>query len=239
MDIGALLRTLFCRLLFISILPIFLLLFLICSVSTKGILVDNRLYKFVARCFYWFIIKLSFVPITYKGIENIPEQPIILVANHQSAFDIPLIGYLLRQRPHIWLAWKELLSDKYLRFILPRISIPVDTTTPLNGMRTLVQAIAIIKEKTWDLIIFPEGGRFIDNRIHQFMAGYAVIARKTQRPVIPVKIIGVNRVYPPDSFIIHRYPITVIIGKPMIMQHDETDEAFNQRVYEWFVQTKE
>ena len=53
--------------------------------------------------------------------------------------------------------------------------------------------------------------------------------------MVPMKIIGVNKVYPPKTFWIYYHPITVMIGKPMVMQPDETEEAFKNRVYNWFV----
>ncbi len=228
--------TIFSRLLLIISLLFLAIPLAICLLLPQKLLVNNRFFSYIAQFFYWFCVKFSFLPITYKGLENLPQDPCIIVANHQSSFDIPLIGYLLKDRIHVWLAWAELAKSPLFKFILPRIAILVDTSSPLRGMRTLMQAINTIKTKPWDLIIFPEGGRYTDNKVHEFFAGFALIAQKTGRPVVPIKIIGVNKVYPPFTFWIYYHPITVIIGTPMIIEEHETIEQFHKRVYTWFLQ---
>lgn len=236
----ALLRTLFSRFLFILFLLVILIPFLLCLLIPRRWIVDNRLFMALSRVFYWVTLKLSFLPITYKGLSNVPKSPCIIVANHQSSFDIPLIGYATRKRPHIWLALSQLLDMMFfLKFFLPRIAVLVDTSAPVKGLRTLVQAINLIKSKPWNLIIFPEGGRFTDGTVHKFMDGFALIARKTNRPVVPMKIIGVDKVYPPNSFIVYWHPITVVIGQPFEFLENETDAEFSKRVYDWFVSTKD
>ena len=190
---------------------------------------------FVQQFFYWASLKCALVPIRYHGLKNIPAQPCIIVANHQSSIDIPLIGSALKNKPHIWLSWAELAKAPLLRFIVPRISVLVDMTSPIRGLRTLLQAIDVVKKHSWDLIIFPEGGRYTDGKIRPFFGGFAVIAKKVGRPVVPIKIIGAEKVYPPKTFWAYYHPITVIVGEPMIMQPEETEEAFKDRVYNWFV----
>lgn len=234
-EFGTIIYTLCVRLLLIIFLIFLAIPLTICLLSRKKFLVDNWLFRITAQIFYWFCIRFSFLPITYKGVRNIPKEPCIIVANHQSGFDIPLVGFALGDRPHLWLAWSELAKSPMLKFILPRVSILVDTTTPARGLRTLVQAINLIKQKPWDLIIFPEGSRNTDGTVKEFFGGFAVIAKKTGRPVVPIKIIGVNTVYPPHTFWIYYNPITVLIGKPMTIAHNETEEEFKQRVYQWFI----
>lgn len=118
--------------------------------------------------FYWLIIKCSFIPITFHGLENAPKEPSIIVSNHQSSLDIPLIGYTLKAYPHIWLAVAYLMTSPVLRFILPLLAILVDTSSPLRGMRSLNQAIKHIASNNRHVIIFPEGSRYVDAMVHEF-----------------------------------------------------------------------
>jgi 1-acyl-sn-glycerol-3-phosphate acyltransferase len=238
-SIGTILFTLFDRFLLLLLCIVLFIPALICLCLPQQLVVDNWLFIRIARFFYWFCVKFSFLPITYKGLENIPNQPCIIVANHQSGFDIPLVGNALKERPHVWLALAELTKSPILRFILPRVAVLVDTTNPVRGLRTLVQAMNIVKEKPWDLIIFPEGGRFTDGQVKEFFGGYAVIAKKMGRPVVPIHIKGIHKVYPPHSFWIHYYPVTVLVGAPMTMGVDETEEDFKQRVFNWFSSAQE
>jgi len=88
-------------------------------------------------------------------------------------------------------------------------------------------------------MIFPEGGRYTDGTVHDFYGGFVILAKKTGRPVVPVRIFGVHKVYPPDTFWVQKYPITVVVGKPFVYQEGDTDQAFKDRVYQWFIEQKE
>jgi 1-acyl-sn-glycerol-3-phosphate acyltransferase len=167
------------------------------------------------------------------------NEPAIVVANHQSSLDIPLIGAVVGYYPHIWLAKQELLESPFFRLFLPRVAVMVDVSTPLKAMRSLVQALLLIEGKKRHAILFPEGSRYIDGEIHDFYLGFVILAKKTNRPVIPMRIFNVNKVYPPDTFWAQNYPITVVVGKPMMMHEGETDQAFCDRVRQWFIEQHE
>lgn len=226
--------TLLSRAILTIIILIIALPLALCFLFGGKYIVDNPLFLVVQRFFDWACVRLSLLNITYIGLENIPNTPCIIAANHQSSFDIPLVGYILRKRPHLWLAWDELANGPLLRFLLPRIAVLVNATSPQKAVRTLVQAITLVKSKPWDLVIFPEGARHTDGNVHPFFGGFALIAKKINRPVVPVKIIGVNKVYPPKTFWMRRHPITVIVGPPFTIEPNEDEHAFKDRVYHWF-----
>jgi 1-acyl-sn-glycerol-3-phosphate acyltransferase len=188
---------------------------------------------------HWFYVitqKLSLLSIHYEGLKNLPTEPVIFVANHQSAFDIPLLGRLAGTAPHIWLARQEVLSNfRLLRWILPRIAVIVDTTTPRRGMLSLLKIITLAQEGYRHIMIFPEGGRFTNGTVQEFYGGFVLLVRRLGRPVIPVYIQGVNIAYPPTSWWASPVPITVRVGAPMEPAGEESDEAFKQRVHGWFL----
>jgi 1-acyl-sn-glycerol-3-phosphate acyltransferase len=238
-SIGTILYTLYLRLMIIILFIIFVIPLLICLLLPRRFIVDNPFFIILTKIFYWCCVKFSFLPIHYKGIENIPHEPCIIVANHQSSYDIPLIGYALKARPHVWLAWAALEKGPLIGFLVKRIAVLVDMTSPIKGLRTLVQAINIVTEHPWDLIIFPEGGRYIDGKIHPFFGGFSTLAKKIGRPIVPMKISGADTAYPPKTFWMHYNPISLTIGQPMHMEPGETEEAFKDRVYNWFITHKE
>lgn len=201
---------------------------------------DSKILFWITHWFYWATLKCTLLPVSYIGIENIPSEPVIFVANHQSSLDIPLLGILAKQTSHIWLAKHELMDSFFLRWVLPLFAVLVDASSPKKAMRSLLQLITLLNGKKRHLMIFPEGGRYTDGSIHEFFSGFVIIAKKIGRPVIPVYIKGVNKAYPPHSFFVQWEPISVVVGKPFTFFPGETDEAFKLRVYEWFVnQTKQ
>jgi len=104
----------------------------------------------------------------------------------------------------------------------------------MTGMRSLLEIIKVLVDRPHHCMIFPEGGRYTDGKIHDFYPGFGILARKMGRPVVPVYIRGAQKVYPPNVFLIHYYPIDVVVGKPFFIQEDETEQEFRDRVRAWF-----
>jgi len=200
---------------------------------------ESKIWFSFLQCIYWLILRISFLSITIVGKRNMPREPAIIAVNHQSSLDVPLVGVLMRGFPHVWLALADFFHSRFLRFVMSRIAVPVDTSSPQKAVRSLVRAIALIRDKKMHAIIFPEGGRYNDGRVHDFYAGFVMLAKKTGRPGVPVYLDNAGKVYPPGTFFAHRYPITITIGKPMHFKEGESDKDFQDRVYAWFVEQSE
>ena len=225
-------------LLFLCII-LFLPFFIAIVIVPKKTLYKSKLFFFIGNIFYRLVLTCSFLPIKIIGQEHIPQSPVIVVGNHQSSLDIPLMGSLLHGRPHTWLATSDLLKTKLQRWLI-KAAINVDVASPMKAMRSLLEAIKTISTNTeLSVMIFPEGARFFDGKVHDFFAGFVILARKTNMPVVPVYMHGLHEVYPPRQFLVRRRPVTVIIGKPFVIQETETDEAFKERVHAWFVEQQQ
>jgi len=238
--IGAFFRTVISRFLLFLIMVVAFVPAIIFFLIPARWRYQSKLFFWFVNIVYWAILKASLLPVQFVGLENIPKDtPVIFAGNHQSSFDIPIMGKLANANPHVWLALKDLMESPILRFILPKVSILVDTSSPWKAVRSLLQVMDLVKGKNIHIMIFPEGGRFDDDKVHEFFGGFAILAKRTERPVVPVFIHNVNKIYPPGSFLVHWYPIKVVIGKPFVFRDGETDEAFVQRVYQWFVKESE
>jgi len=232
--LAALLRTLVSRFLLVCVMIIFFLPALFFILLPQSWRYNSRMFFWITNLFYWLVLKISLLKITYIGLENLPHEPAIFAANHQSSFDIPLVGKLAKGQPHVWLAIATLMKSPILRFVLPYVSVLVDISSPWTAVRSLLQVMDIVKKHKMHIMIFPEGGRYTDDEVHDFFGGFAILAKRTGRQVIPVYIDGVNKVYPPNAFLVRNYPITVTIGEPFKIENGENEDAFKQRVYNWF-----
>ena len=239
-SIGTVVHTLFYRLLlgiiFLCATPLFLIaLFLPPHIRYKS----NWLF-YIINFFYWATLKASFIPVSFKGWDNIPDgKPVVFAGNHQSSGDIPLMGVLTKGKPQVWLATQDLMRGKILRWVIPRLAVMVDVSSQQKAMRSMINLVRIAQKSNADIMIFPEGGRYPDDKVHSFYGGFVTLAKTLKRPVVPVYISGANKVYPPKTFWIQQYPIRVTIGKPFEIQEGETDTAFKDRVYRWFVEQSE
>lgn len=200
---------------------------------------DNRLFFRLLDGFFKGVLWATLRRVEYVGYENLPQSPAIFVGNHQSSLDIPVMGSLCNGFPHVWLVLAYYVDTPILGFFIRRMFIPVDRAHAGKAARSLLQVYRYIKDHPRHLIIFPEGARFIDGEIHPFFEGFAVLAKKTQRSVIPVLMPNNRIIYPPTGVYIYPGRIKVIIGEPLSFQEDETDEQFTARVRAWFVQTND
>lgn len=176
------------------------------------------------------------VPVTFIGKENLPTGPALFIANHQSAIDVLLVGVLLQRYPHLWFFKVELLKIPLYGFMINRMDIAVDKSTPRKAYYGILEGIRLTKDKERSLALFPEGGRFSDGKIHDFLWGFAIIAKKTGHPVVPILIVDAYKVYPAGTFYMSYHPIKVVVGKPMNYESEETDETFVKRVQAWFIE---
>lgn len=191
------------------------------------------IYWLLALIFRGFVYT-SFIPfkIIYPAFEA--PFPALYVANHQSAADIVILGYLQGMNPHFWFYWDHFSSVPIFSIFFTRLGLGITQNDPRHDARTLLLGIMLMKSQQCNSIIFPEGGRFNDGTVHPFQCGFALLARKAAVPVVPVYIDGMGKAYPPKSFLIYSNKVTVYVGQPLTIQADETDSDFCTRVHAWF-----
>ena len=206
----------------------------------KSIRYDNRLYyRFNRFCSNLFIYP-SFLQLRITDIHNLPAYPTtpaIIVINHSSALDIPIVANILNAYPHIWISKDTYGKIPFFGFVMKRLNVLVNRESPASGRQALLTAINLVQNKNRHVVIFPEGRRFGDGRIHKFHAGFAILASKLNRPVIPVLVQGLNSIYPKNSYLINSElnPVNIVIGEPMFYNKpQETSQEFVTRVQNWF-----
>ena len=127
-----------------------------------------------------------------------PRRPYVVVCNHQSMADIPLISNLPWEMK--WLAKTELFKLPVIGWML-RLSkdISVDRKNPRSGAQALIKAQHVLHQKC-SVMIFPEGTRTLDGRVRQFSDGAFHLAIKTQVPILPLVIEGSHDCIPKNSW---------------------------------------
>lgn len=150
--------------------------------------------------------------IRIEGISHMPDRgPFLMIANHTSAFEGPLLKVFLSPRRVIALAKKELWNHVVTRFLMNTWeSIPVDRE---NMDRESLQKCFEVLDRNEILAIAPEGTRNGDGRLQQGKAGVAFIAYKRHVPLIPVAAIGFEDVKN-NLKKCRRTPVSIIIGEP-------------------------
>ncbi|WP_201787163.1 1-acyl-sn-glycerol-3-phosphate acyltransferase [Actinoplanes sp. TFC3] len=159
---------------------------------------------------------LSFRP-TVEGLAYVPESgPVILAANHISALDSFLIP-LVSPRPVHFLAKAEYFTgNPLLRTAITGLgAIPVPRGGHRAAQAALETSLAVLKDGR-AFGIHPEGTRSRDGRLYRGRTGVAWLAIASGAPVVPVALIGTDKVHPIGTVLPRPGKVTVRFGAPML-----------------------
>ena len=185
------------------------------------------------------MVRGAFLKLNIKGAENLPaypNNPAVIVANHASNYDIYLLEILMQGYPHVWLSKESYLKIPLFGFLIKRFGVPVDRENAFKAGKALVRAYNLVVGNARHLVLFPEGTRFDDGKIHNFHSGFAVLAKKLGRPVVPIFVSGLDKFLPKRNWLVSPEfrNITIIVGKPVFCGQDESSDLFSARIQDWF-----
>ena len=117
-----------------------------------------------------------------------PRFPYVVVSNHQSLADIPIISHLPWEMK--WIGKKELFRIPLVGWMMRMAGdIPLDRADRRSGARMLLAANRYLQQKC-SVMFFPEGTRSPDGRLWKFNEGAFHLAIKAGVPVLPLAIEG-------------------------------------------------
>ncbi|WPM31789.1 lysophospholipid acyltransferase family protein [Hydrogenobacter sp. T-2] len=163
------------------------------------------------------------------GLENIPKEPCIVVSNHRSHLDPPVLNSVFPE-PLRFLAKEELFKVPILGKLLPHMgALPVKRG---SGDLEVLELALELMHFGCKVGIFPEGTRADPGEFLRPKLGVGLLAIKSQRPVLPVYIEGTDKVFPRGAkFPKPGHPIRVFIGKSKVY-YDEDNLKGYRRVAE-------
>ena len=165
------------------------------------------------------LARLVFRPVI-EGRRNVPRRgPVILAANHLSFIDSVVIP-LVAPRPVAFLAKAEYFQHPGLKGWLTRAcltgidAIPVQRGGHRAAQTSLEVALNVLADGR-AFGIHPEGSRSRDGRIYRGRTGVAWLALASRAPVVPVAVLGTDRIQPVGARLPRVGQITVRFGAPM------------------------
>ena len=176
--------------------------------------------NFYQRIIYQLVSQVIILPIyklIFRGIligrENIPKTgSFILVSNHGSLLDPPLLGHAVG-RNISFMAKSELFSIPLLGFIIKACgAYPVK-----RGIvdKTTIKIACEKLSNNNSIGIFIDGTRQKDGRVNKPKQGAALLAFKNQKLLLPVAIINSHRLVRLKFFIPFFTKIVIKVGKPI------------------------
>ena len=157
---------------------------------------------------------------TVEGLHHIPaDGGAILAGNHLAVADSFLVPLLLPRRV-TYLAKREYFTQPGLVGRIKRLfftgvgQVPVDRSSASAAQAALDTAVRLLREGKL-LGIYPEGTRSPDGRLYKGKTGVARMALEADVPVIPVAMIGTDRLNPIGSRMWRPHRVRIRIGEPL------------------------
>ncbi len=169
------------------------------------------------------------------GREEMPAGGVVLVANHQSLVDIPLLLAAFPREIH-FIAKRELgRIPLFGRAMVAAGNLFVDREDPRDAVH-LIRRAGELLAKGRAVVVFPEGTRSEDGSIGEFRPGAFHIAWKTGSPLVPVYLAGGRDALPKGSLIFHPADLVVRVLPPVpsgpdrARSRDELAEESRRRI---------
>lgn len=169
-------------------------------------------YRFFRRVFQ--LVGVLAYHVRHTGRENIPaEGGVLMVSNHQSHFDPPLVGMACMRQMN-YLARDTLFGFAPFRWLIRSLdAIPIDREG--MGLSGLKESLRRLKRGEM-VLIFPEGTRTRDGEISKFRPGFTALAVRSKAAILPVAIEGAYAAWPRRQRLPSLGKIHVHYGPPIL-----------------------
>jgi 1-acyl-sn-glycerol-3-phosphate acyltransferase len=151
----------------------------------------------ISRIWARLIIRTCGIKVEIEGLENLRGlKSYVLVANHQSFFDIFAVLACLPGDTR-FVAKKELLKIPVVGYAMVHNGhIIIDRQ---GGGRSIRRALDAAREGSYPICVFAEGHRHNDGQVHEFNEGAAWIATMAKLPCVPLAISGSGAFFPREA----------------------------------------
>lgn len=155
-------------------------------------------------------------PVRIEGAEHIPSDgPAILAANHISFFDTVVLMFSTKRGTR-FIGKAEYMDSWKTRHLFPALGmIPIERDAGRQAMAALNTGANALRNGHL-LAIYPEGTRSRDGFLHRGHTGVAELALSTGAPIVPIGLVGTDRIQPIGARFPRPFRRAVIrIGQPL------------------------
>ena len=185
---------------------------------------DKRLKLFAIwpRFANWFLNFTCDIEVEVIGRENLPDEPCVIVSNHQGQWETFSMQYLFH--PLCTLLKKELLYIPFWGWAMKMLNpIAINRDKPKEAiLQTLEEGSNRLKEGMY-VLLFPEGTRVKAGRVGNYARSSFELAKRNKVKILPL-CHNSGDCWPAHKFIKHPGKIQLIIGEPFFVE-DSKDSA--------------
>jgi long-chain acyl-CoA synthetase len=175
-------------------------------------------------------------------------KPFLIVANHVTAFDLPLVLAALpryiRRRTAVAMVgglltgWRHARAERH-GWVRPLTPLAYGLVTALFNVFPLPQGAGFRRsfahagaamDQGMHVILFPEGRRSADGTLSAFQSGIGLLARDSAARVLPVAMVGLGPIKQRKQRWFRPGTVTIRVAEPMTMDSSETPQEFTARL---------
>lgn len=185
------------------------------------------------RCAIWLAKTVVGIRYEVHGLDNIPQQPCVILAKHQSTWETFFISALFE--PLSQVLKRELLYVPFFGWAMAMLKpIAIDRSNPKAALKQLAtQGGERLKQGAW-VLVFPEGTRIPPGQMGKFSRGGTALAVNAGLPVLPIAH-NAGEYWPKEGWAKRPGTIQVVIGAPMYAEGEgpRAIAELNERAFAW------
>ncbi|MEY2633480.1 MAG: hypothetical protein RIR00_2134 [Pseudomonadota bacterium] len=182
------------------------------------------------RSFMFLVRYVLGVRMVVRGLENVPDYPVIIFAKHQSAWETVALQEIFH--PVVLVLKQELLRIPFFGWGLASLKmISIDRNSGKEALRQIVTQGRERLGVGLNIIIFPEGTRVAPGEYRRYKPGAAYLACKTGTQVLPLAH-NAGEIWPRKALLVRSGTITVSIG-PLIDTAGKREAEINHLAETW------
>jgi 1-acyl-sn-glycerol-3-phosphate acyltransferase len=139
--------------------------------------------------FLWYLLLVPFYRYRVFNSNNIPKTgPVLLVSNHQSFLDLPIIAMASTRRHYVPLARSGLFDHPVFAWLIRNLNAisVVQGESDIGAIRKCIKAL----KQGHVLLIFPEGKRSLTGEVEPFETGTMLVIKRARPTIVPVAVEG-------------------------------------------------
>jgi long-chain acyl-CoA synthetase len=202
--------------------------------------------ELVMRPLIWLIA----APRVVRETEQLPQEPVLIIANHVTAYDGALILYALpaRLRQRIAIAMSaevlwDLRKGRNQQNALRNLFAPpgywlvtaLFNVFPMprrSGFRKSFAHAGEAMDRGYSVMIFPEGARSLEGKLQPFRPGIGLLAQQSHVPILPVALIGLGEMRTGKTRWFRSGRLEIHVGEAVAYEEDAEPTQLTARLEE-------
>lgn len=200
---------------FLGLSTIVYTLLILLVIPLRNLRLRSKLANNWATVNLWALKIICGLDYQISGLENLPTQNCIIMANHQSTWETIALRSILPFM-QTWVIKRELLAIPFFgwasRTLYP---IAIDRAASTKALRQLIsQGQEALQKGQW-VAMFPEGTRVLVGETKKYNLGGALLAEKSGYPIVPIAH-NAGLFWRHNSLLRLSGTIQVVIGPPVV-----------------------